>query len=467
MNSLGISNLPRGFGVSLDWTVFSFTLTCAVVTGLAFGALPAWSATHGNTASALKDAGTRATTGRRHLWLRSSLVVGEVALALMLLATAGLLLKSFHRLQEESPGFVRDNVLTAQLALPTTKYDSSEKLAAFHDQVLTKLRALPGVTAAAITSNLPFGGSNNQGSYQIDGYTPPSGQPAPHGMIRQVSSDYFRTIGITLLRGRGLTERDTRNSPDVIVIDRYLADRYWPGQDPIGQHIVRGSRPNPVAGQPRLPRKWEIVGVVATIKQFNLEEAVGKETLYFPLAQLPNDRFTVVLKTTVPPHGLTEAVRGAILSVDSEQPMFDLKTMETRLDDAMQRRRSPMILLSLFAVISLLLAALGVYGVLAFAVGQRTPEIGVRVALGATRSNILGLILRQGAGLVALGTVLGLAGYFALSGIIGKLLFGVTASDPATLLLAPLLLVAVALAACLIPARRATKVDPMVALRAE
>jgi predicted permease len=467
MNSLGVSSLPRGFGVSLDWSVFGFTFICAVATGLAFGALPAWSATRGNTATALKDAGTRATTSRRHLWIRSSLVVFEVALALMLLTTAGLFLKTFQRLQEENPGFVRENVLTAQLALPAAKYDSSEKLTEFHDQVLAKLRALPGVTAAALTSTPPFGTGNNQGSYQIDGYTPPSGQPQPHGMIRQVSADYFKAIGIPLLRGRTFTERDTRNAPDVIVIDRYLADRYWPAQDPIGRHIVRGSLPNPVAGQPALPRKWEIVGVVATIKQLNLEEPVGKETLYFPLAQLPNNMFTLVAKTAIAPAGLTEAVRAAILSVDAEQPLFDVKTMEARVDAAMQRRKSPMILLGLFAGISLLLAALGVYGVLAFAVGQRTPEIGVRVALGATRANILGLILRQGAGLVVLGTMLGLAGYFALSRIIGKLLFNVAPTDPATLLLAPIVLITVALAACLVPARRATKVDPMVALRTE
>jgi putative ABC transport system permease protein len=467
MGSLGVGNLPRGGFVALDGTVFAFTLLCAVFTGLAFGALPAWSATRGNTANALKDAGTRATTGRRHLWLRSSLVVTEIALALMLLATAGLLIKSFNRLQEVNPGFVRENVLTAVLALPQAKYDTPEKLNAFYDQILDRMRALPGVTSAAFTTTLPFSGNNNQGSYQIDGYTPPAGQAQPHGMVRAVSPDYFKAIGITLLNGRTLTPQDTRGAPDVIVIDRFLADRYWPNQSPIGKGIIRGTLPNPVAGQPRIPRRWEIVGVVTTIKHFNLEQPVGKETLYFPIGQQTANQVNLVVKTAASPAGLTAAVRSAVLAVDPEQPLFDIKTMETRLDEAMQSRKSPMILLGLFSAVSLLLAALGVYGVLAFAVGQRTPEIGVRVALGATRGNILGLILRQGVGLIALGILLGLAGYFAVSQIIGKLLFAVAPTDVGTLIVAPLVLATVAVVACLVPARRATKVDPMVALRSE
>jgi len=449
--------------------VCGFTLICALVTGVGFGTLPAWSATRGNTATALKDAGTRATSGRRHLWLRSSLVVGEIALALMLLATAGLLIKSFHRLKNQSPGFVRENVLTAQLALPANKYPATapEKLVAFHGQVLERVRALPGVTAAAFTTNLPFSGGNSQGSYQIDGYTPPPGQPAPHGMVRWVSADFFKSIGIPLLHGRTFTPQDTRGAPDVVVIDRYLAERYWPNENPVGQRIVRGTLPNPVEGQPRLPRKWEIVGVVATVKHQDLEQNVGKETLYFPYDQAPQSRVNLVVKTAAAPASLTAAVRTEILAVDPEQPLFDVKTMETRLEDAMQGRKSPMILLGLFAGIALLLAALGVYGVLAFAVGQRTSEIGIRLALGATRGDILRLILRQGAGLVGLGVLLGLAGYFALSAVIGKLLFGVGATDPATLLVAPITLAVVALFACWMPARRATKVDPMVALRTE
>jgi ABC-type antimicrobial peptide transport system permease subunit len=249
-----------------------------------------------------------------------------------------------------------------------------------------------------------------------------------------------------------------------VVIDKFLADRYWPGKDPIGQRLIRGNVPN---SNPPQPRKWEIVGVVAPVKNSSLETPVTKETYYFSTLQVPSRTLTLVVKTHGAPGALISPLRTAVLAVDSELPIYDLKTMDTRLEESMQARRSPMILLALFAAISLLLAALGVYGVLAFAVGQRTQEIGVRMALGANRTSILGLILRQGAGLVVLGVVLGLAGYFALSRIIGQLLFGVEPTDLVALLLAPGSLALVAIAACLIPARRATKVDPMVALRNE
>jgi predicted permease len=276
MNHLGVGNLPRGFDVSLDFVVFGFTLSCAVVTGLGFGLLPAWSATRGNTAHALKDAGTRTTAGRRHLWLRGALVVGEIALALMLLATAVLLIKSFDRLQNVSPGFARENVLTAQLALPGAKYNTAEKQLAFHDAVLERVTALPGVVSAAFTSTLPFSGSNSQGSYQIDGYTPPTGQPSPHGMIRYVSADYFNAMGIPLLRGRLFSRQDNANGEKVVIIDRFLAERYWPGGDPLGQRLYRGERNDRTL-------YWTIVGIVPPVKNSDLETPVTKETIYFPL----------------------------------------------------------------------------------------------------------------------------------------------------------------------------------------
>ncbi len=459
VNSLGVGDLPRGFGVTLDASVFIFTLLCALVTGLAFGALPAWSATRANAAAALKSAGTRTTASRRQLSLRSTLAVTQIALSLMLLATAALLIKSFARLQRESPGFVTDGVLTASLSLPASKYGSAEKRAAFATEVTSRLQALPGVLEVGATNSLPFAGPNPQGGYEIQGRENPPGTPNPNGMIRQVTPGYFRAMGITLLRGRFIAPTDTLGREPVVVIDKFAADRHWPGTDPIGQRVRRGGQPNAA---------WAtIVGVVSTVKHWELEAAVAKETLYFPYAQVPHNNVTLVLRAAAEPTSLIAAVRRTVLAVDPEQPIFDVQTLAARLDASLQSHRAPMVLLSVFAGVALLLAALGIYGVLAFSVGQRTTEFGLRLALGADRPAILGLVLRQGLALVALGIALGLAGYLALSRWIATQLFQITPTDPATLILAPAFLATIALAACLLPARRATKVDPMVALRAE
>ena len=461
MNALGVGDLPRGFGVALDARVFGFTLLCALLTGLGFGALPAFTATRGDTAGALKEAGTRATAGRRGRQLRGALVVIEIALSLMLLATAGLLIKGFSRLQEESPGFSTDRALTASLSLTFVKYPTPEKRAAFAAQLTAQVAALPGVTAVGLTNNLPFSGSNNQSSYGLVGRERPPGQPNPHGMIRQVDAGYLRAMGIPLLRGRFIELTDTLGRENVVVIDRLLADRYWPDADPVGQRLTHS---RDLQGE---PRTWTIVGVVGIVKNASLDQAVTKETLYFPFAQTSNTALTLVVKTSAPPETLAPAVRSTVHALDPDQPVFDVKTLSARLDESLQRRRSPMLLLSLFAGIAVFLAALGVYGVLAFAVTQRTNEFGLRMALGATRENILALVFRQAAPLIVYGVALGLAGYFALSRVIQQQLYGVGATDPATLIAAPLLLIAIALLASFLPARRATRVDPMVALRAE
>jgi putative ABC transport system permease protein len=467
MNHLGVGNLPRGFGVSLDVTVFAFTLVSAMTTGLAFGALPAWSAISGGNTDALKDAGARATRGRRHLSLRSTLVVTEIALALMLLATASLLIKGFIRLQETSPGFPTENLLIAKLVVTASneKYGTSEKKILFHNQLLERVRALSGVTAVTCSNGEPFAQGAALG-YQIEGYTPPAGRE-PSGFFRFVSPDYFKTIGVPLLRGRGFTDQDTLASREVVVIDTMMADRYWPGEDPIGQRLIYGTRPIPNTTTQQ-PRRWEIVGVVASVKNSSRETPTKTETVYLPTLQLQMPVIAMLMvRTTRPASQLIAPLRGAMQSIDPDLPLYDIKTMEARLDESLQRRRTPTLLIALFAGVALVLAAIGVYGVLAFAVAQRTKEIGVRIALGATRANILRLILNHGVRLVGLGLALGLGGYFALSTFIRKMLFSVEPTDYAALLIAPATLTLVALAACLIPARRATKVDPIVALRAE
>lgn len=458
--SLGLSTLPRAYGVQLDPTVFGFTLLCALLTGLVFGALPAWSASRGDAAAALKEAGTRGSAGQRTTFLRAVLVVSEIALAVMLLSTAGLLVRSFAKLQQETPGFSPGGVITARLDLPDAKYDQPEKRTAFVNAALERLRALPGVSAAGLTNVLPFTGNNSSGSYNSPDITVPAGAPTPHGQQRVVDPGYFKAMGLTLIRGRLFTDADAGTAQKVVIVDQLLADKWWPGQDPIGKRISRG-------GSEANPTIWVIAGVVAPIKFQSLEENVKKETLYFPYAQQPVTGLILVVKTSSDPTLLTAAVREAVRTADPEQPVFDIKTMQQRLDEVAQSRKAPMVLLSLFSGVALLLAVLGVYGVLAFSVAQRTSEFGVRLALGATAGNIASLVLRQGARLVLTGIGVGLVGYLALSSLIGKLLYGVAATDPLTLAIAPVVLAVAASAACLIPVRRATRVNPLEALRAE
>ncbi len=460
LNALGLSALPRAYGVALDWSVVVFTLGSALATGLVFGALPAWSASRDDGAAALKETGARATAGRRTQRLRAGLVVAEIALAVMLLATAGLLVRSLERIEEQNPGFAPGGVLTAQVDLPRLKYDQAGKLVAFHDAVLARLRAVPGVRAAGIATLLPFTGNNTQRSYNSPEIVLPPGAPEPHAQVRTADPGYLHALGLGLLRGRWFTEADTLRSPHVVVVDRVLVERYWPGQDPIGRHINL----NPGSGPADL---WEIVGVVAPVKFLSLEESVTKETIYFPFAQAPEGRFMVVVRSDRDPAGLAAAVREAVRGADPEQPVFDVKTMSTRMTDTAQPRRAPTLLLSLFSGVALLLAALGVYGVLAYFVTLRLPEFGIRLALGATGGDIAALVLRQGARLVATGVAAGLAGYLALSRVIAGLFYGVAPTDPWMLALAALVLAGAGLVACWLPARRATRVDPMIALRAE
>ncbi len=460
LNSLGLSTLPRAFGVQLDFSVFAFTLLCALLTGIGFGALPAWSASRSDAAAALKEAGARGSAGRRTAFLRSALVVGEIALAVMLLSTAGLLVRSFEKLQQENPGFSPGGVITAQLSLPPAKYDEPAKRVAFVDATFARLRALPGVRSVGLTNVLPFTGNNSSGSYTSPDIVLPPGTVIPHGQQRSVDPGYFKTLGLTLLKGRLFTDADTAATQKVVVVDKLLADKYWPGQDPLGKRIGRG-------GDDTHPVIWVIVGVVAPIKFQSLEEDVKKETLYFPFAQQPGTNLILVVKTDGDPTLLTAAVREAVRTADPEQPVFDIKTMQQRMDEVAQTRRAPMLLFSLFSGVALLLAVLGVYGVLAFSVAQRTSEFGVRLALGASAGDIASLVLRQGARLVLLGILAGLGGYLALSQIVGRLLYGVAATDPVMLSIAPVVLALAAFAACLLPVRRAVRVNPLDALRAE
>lgn len=455
---LGLSNLPRGFSVELDGTVVVFTLICAFATGFLFGTLPAWSASRRDAAATLKEAGGRSGSGGRHTQMvRSGLVIGEVALAVMLLSTAGLLVRSFEVLQRQNPGFEPGGLVTARLSLPANKYDVPEKRIAFADALLARVRALPGLKTAGITTGLPFSGSNGSASYSSPDIIVPPGAPAPHARFRIVGSGYFETLGMKPLLGRLFDNADVLTSLRVVVVDKLLSDKYWPGRDPLGKRII--------LDDPKRP--FQIVGVVAPIKFQGLDEDVTKESIYYPFAQVTGTNLFIAARTEGDPLKIAPALREAVRAVDPDQPVSDIKTMTQRMDDASLSRRAPMILLGLFSGVALLLAVLGVYGVLAFAVTQRTPEFGVRMALGASRRSIADLVLRQGAWLVSIGVACGLGAFLALSSVVGKLLYGIAPTDPLSLTVAPVVLALAAVVACIVPVRRATGVSPLEALRVE
>ena len=448
--------LPGAAEATLQPIVLLFTLGLAIVTGLVFGVIPAIAVIRGNTAAFLKDDSTRGSAGRGTGLARATLVIGETALALMLLVGAGLLIKSFARLQAVDPGFSTDNVLTAQTVLPPLRYADAAARRTFWTRLIDKARSLPGVTAAGLTSNVPFNGSVSSGSYSIVGYTPGPNDTAPHGRQEVVGGDYFRAMQIPLVEGRVFDDTDTGDSTPVVVVDQYLVNRYFAGRSALGHQIQRGGPDSP---------KLTIVGVVGTINSIDLAQPVIKERLYYPVTQVPQARMALVLKTMLDPTTLVAQVREAVLSIDPDQPISDVRTMDQWVARSLENRRTPTILLALFGGVALVLSAIGIYGVLAFGVAQRVREFGIRQALGANRQSILSLVLMQGLRTAGIGVALGLAGAYALSRFLQTLLFGVQQHDVAVFGVVTLLLLLVAVVACYVPARRATEIDPMVALR--
>ncbi len=454
--AMSAQQLPGMAAASLHPVVLVFTLGLSVVTGLVFGVVPAIAVVRGNTAAFLKEDGARGSAGRSTGLARAALVAGEIALALMLLVGAGLLIKSFARLQSVDPGFVTDNVLTAQVALPSSRYADAAARRAFWLRLTDRARALPGVTAAGLTSNVPFNGSVSSGSYSIVGYTPGPTEAAPHGRQEVVGGDYFRAMQIPLIEGRVFSDGDAAESTPVVVVDRYLANKYFAGSSAIGHQIQRGGPDSP---------KITIVGVVGTINTIDLAEPVTKERLYYPVSQVPRPAMAVTLKTALDPATLVAPLRDAVQSIDPDQPIADVRTIDQWIARSLANRRTPTVLLALFGAVALVLSAIGIYGVLAFGVAQRVREFGIRQALGADRRSILSLVLAQGMRTTATGVVLGLIGSWLLTRFLQTLLVGVAKHDPLVFASVTGLLVLVALAACYLPARRATDIDPMIALR--
>jgi predicted permease len=453
-------SLPRAPEVGLDARVLGFTLLVSLVTGVAFGLAPAYQAARLNLNDMLKEGGRGALVGARNR-LRGGLIVAEVALALMLLVGAGLLLKSFIRLSNVAPGFNPRNALAMSISLPDKKYPDAARRAAFFEQILQRIDALPGVEAAGLTASLPVAAWPPDVGVKVDGR-----DAAPD---RLYSSDfdyctpnYFRAMGIPLLKGRFFDERDTAGSPRVAIVNEAFAQTYFPSEEPLGRRIEGGAIAVSVVGE----GSWEIVGVVGDARHRGLTENV-RPMFYMPQ---PFSRFGgahLVVRTSGAPPEYARSVRQAILAVDNEQPVANLRTLEDVIATSVAERRLTLRLIGLFAVVALLLAAIGLYGVMVYVVTLRAHEIGVRVALGARPRDVLRLIIRQGMTLVGIGLFIGLIGALSLSRFIANQLHEVNAVDPATFALISLLLAVVALLACYLPARRATKVDPLIALRRE
>ncbi|HEV3469193.1 MAG TPA: ABC transporter permease [Pyrinomonadaceae bacterium] len=453
--------VPRPLETGVNARVLGFTLLASLLTGVIFGSVPALQASNPDLNDALRE-GTRGSTGRRSR-LRNAFVVSEVALALVLLVGAGLMVKSFAEVQKVEPGFDPQKLLTAQLSLSAEKYPGP-KAVAFLEEVRQRIGALPGVESAAFSNGLPIYGAGIT-SFLIEGQPRPAPGGEPTAVEYVTTPGYFRTMGIPLLKGRYLDERDTRQGQMVALVDEDFARRFFPGEDPLGKR-VKLFREYPAA---------EIVGVVGHVKHFGLDAAAPFQAqFYFALAQLPDDyinRMTggisLVVRTKGDPAGAAADVRREVFAVDKEQPVYQARTMEDLISESLALRRFSMSLLALFAAVAALLAAVGIYGVMSYSVSQHTRELGIRMALGAEARDMLWLVIRQGMGLALVGVGLGLAGALALTRVMSSLLYGVTATDPATFAAVTALLTAAALLACYVPARRATKVDPMEALRYE
>jgi len=468
---LGPRDIPRIEEIGLDSRVVGFSVLMAAITGIAFGLAPALQISNPSLHDSLKE-GARGSTGARQR-LRAGLVISEVAIALVLLIGAGLMIKSFQRLLKVDMGFRPEQTLSMRLTLPSTKYNDNSKVISFYRQLLDRIQSLPGVESAAAISELPLSGAYSSGTTGVEradnneGLKSFQGFPYIEADGREVSPGYFKTLGITLKSGRLLTDADNENAPPVAVVDEAFEKRFWPQTGAAGKRFIYQFNNGNI--------KWgEIVGVVSHVRHYGIDEVKqfglpqeGREEIYYPYSQQPSNRMYLAIKTSVDPLSLTSAVRNEVLSLDPAEPIYDVKTMDHRASTSLAQRQLNMFLFALFSGIALILAAVGIYGVMSYSVTQRTHEIGIRMALGARQRNVLGLVVRQGMTLAVTGVIVGLGAAIALTRLMSSLLFGVSATDPLTFTAISLILTGVALAACLVPARRATRVDPMVALRYE
>jgi predicted permease len=460
VRTINPGNIPRLEAIQLDGGVLAFTFAVSILTGLVFGLAPALRAASVDLNSALK-AGGRASQGTggftffRHR-LRSLLVISELAFSLMLLIGAGLLVRSFLRLESVPPGFNPDHVLSARISFAGPKYRDDKLVGRTFQDLTARLARIPGVKSAGAVSTLPFTSSVGWGGIQIEGYVPPPNEPELQVDRRVATPDYFHTMEIPLLKGRFFTDQDSPDAAPAAIIDDKMAQRFWPRESPIGKHIRGGSR-----------APWStIVGVVGTVKQYGLDQDL-RMVVYEPHAQRQHNGMYLVARTSVDPASLSGAFVREAHAIDADVPVFDVSTMPDRVYRSLARQRFAMTMLAAFAGFAMLLGGVGVYGVMSYLVTQGTHDIGLRIALGASRGSILNMVVRQGMAMAGAGIAAGLLGALALTRVMASLLFGVSATDALTFSCVAVFLAVIALLASYVPAWRATRVDPLIALRDE
>ena len=465
LGTLNIQELPRGAEIRLDGVVVAYTIGIAAVIGFVLGLIPVANVLPANLTVVLREEGRGGTAGRSARTLRRALVVAQVAFAFVLLIGAGLLFASFRRVLAVDPGFNPDGVLTASVNLPRSRYGDDDTLRGFTNRALSQMRALPGVSGVGATNTIPFGGNNNDSVILAEGYQMSPGESVISPSQVHVSPGYFNAMGVTLRRGRFFDERDGAKAPRTVVVDEKLAKRFWPKTDPIGRRMYLPQDINNLLATNEKTVWFTVIGVIGDIKLHTLTE--DKQTVgayYFPMEQDTVNGLTFAVKTGGDPMALSSSVRGVLSQIDRELPVFDIQTMDARMEKSLVSRRSPVLLSLSFGAIALFLSAIGIYGVLAYLVTQRTKEIGIRIALGSSARAIFDLVLREGLMLIGGGFVLGAAGAIALRKSMESQLFGVSAADPVVLIAVTGILAAVAVAACALPARRATRIDPIAAL---
>jgi len=456
-------NIPRLDHVQLDWQVLGFTLLLAIATCLVFGLIPALQASKPDLHTTLEHSARTAGLGGRRLRLRQALVVFQVSMAVMLVIGAGLLIKSFWRLQQVDPGFRAEHVLSLGLTLPYAKYDKPEEINQFFNQLHDGISNLPGVQSAAIAYDHPLQ-TNWIDSFGIEGRVAPADGRGLQANFNPIGPDYFVTVGAPMVRGRQFTPQDDQDHPGVMIVNEAFVRHYFPNEDPIGRR-VKPSPPARIWREQRLT-SFEIVGVVRDVKSAGLQ-AETEPTYYLPATQSPLQDMALLVRTTIEPTAIVPALRQTVWSIDPNQPISNVNTMEQIVSDSISQPRLNMTLMALFGALALILAAVGIYGLLSYTVTQRTQEMGIRMALGAQVGDVMRLVLKQGMVLAIVGQAVGLAGALVLTRLIRALLFGVTPTDVTIFAAVVAVLTTIALLACYLPARRATKVDPLKALRYE